>query len=363
MSVDFAEVTDITIPQGEVTKIEETATGRVLWEKKVEGFPVYAIGSKAKTWSNNAVPDAYGFYKLDMPDAIQLVRLSSSSFGAKIKNGSWYVCEVSSDLFDALRISSFTAPLPTELPISDIVNLSGGACVYNNITYRYMFYTTKDETYYMGKRTITSSGSTSYSYTKFSNVKLQQKIFSTGYAYVRENALFFNGSPAGGVMVDTDRIKSVCGEMLIQGAYYLTYGGELYKVTNNENTRIFPEAGKIIGCWITDGSSNSGIRMFIATETQGLYAKGYNYSYSLGLPLKENYNDFTKTYNGLVKKVTGNPNRSFLLTYDGDLYHTGLSQSGITDTHEVFTRIHPEHKYEDIEYIPEDNTLVVMIKE
>ncbi|MBR0034477.1 MAG: hypothetical protein IJP54_02265 [Synergistaceae bacterium] len=34
MSVEFANVTDITIPQGEVTKIEETSTGRVLWEKK-----------------------------------------------------------------------------------------------------------------------------------------------------------------------------------------------------------------------------------------------------------------------------------------------------------------------------------------
>ena len=34
MSVAFANVTDITIPQGNVTKITETATGRVLWEKK-----------------------------------------------------------------------------------------------------------------------------------------------------------------------------------------------------------------------------------------------------------------------------------------------------------------------------------------
>lgn len=34
MSVNFANVTDITIPQGNVIKIHETNTGRVLWEKK-----------------------------------------------------------------------------------------------------------------------------------------------------------------------------------------------------------------------------------------------------------------------------------------------------------------------------------------
>ena len=34
MSVTFANVIDITIPQGSVTKIAETSTGRVLWEKK-----------------------------------------------------------------------------------------------------------------------------------------------------------------------------------------------------------------------------------------------------------------------------------------------------------------------------------------
>ena len=34
MSLEFANVTDIAIPQGDVTKIAETATGRVLWEKK-----------------------------------------------------------------------------------------------------------------------------------------------------------------------------------------------------------------------------------------------------------------------------------------------------------------------------------------
>ena len=37
MSVIFADVTDITIPEGSVTKIEETSgLKRVLWEKKTE---------------------------------------------------------------------------------------------------------------------------------------------------------------------------------------------------------------------------------------------------------------------------------------------------------------------------------------
>ena len=36
MSVEFANVTDITIPEGSVAKIEETSTKRVLWQKNIE---------------------------------------------------------------------------------------------------------------------------------------------------------------------------------------------------------------------------------------------------------------------------------------------------------------------------------------
>ena len=32
--MDFANVTDISIPEGNVIKIHETNSGRVLWEKK-----------------------------------------------------------------------------------------------------------------------------------------------------------------------------------------------------------------------------------------------------------------------------------------------------------------------------------------
>lgn len=34
MPVEFVNVTDVRIPSGDVTKITETNTGRVLWEKK-----------------------------------------------------------------------------------------------------------------------------------------------------------------------------------------------------------------------------------------------------------------------------------------------------------------------------------------
>ena len=48
--MNFAGVTDIVIPQGEVIKIHETATGRVLWEK-ASGIEInphwYKINSSA----------------------------------------------------------------------------------------------------------------------------------------------------------------------------------------------------------------------------------------------------------------------------------------------------------------------------
>ena len=47
MSVNFTNVTDITIPQGNVIKIHETNTGRVLWEKKSDFYinPSWAKGN------------------------------------------------------------------------------------------------------------------------------------------------------------------------------------------------------------------------------------------------------------------------------------------------------------------------------
>ena len=37
--MNFANVTDIKIPEGNVTKIEETSTGRVLWQKIIASYP------------------------------------------------------------------------------------------------------------------------------------------------------------------------------------------------------------------------------------------------------------------------------------------------------------------------------------
>ncbi len=40
--IDFSQVTDVTIPEGDVIKITETSSGRVLWEKKGEEDEIYS---------------------------------------------------------------------------------------------------------------------------------------------------------------------------------------------------------------------------------------------------------------------------------------------------------------------------------
>ncbi|MBR0253637.1 MAG: hypothetical protein IJQ57_09840, partial [Synergistaceae bacterium] len=38
MAVSFASVTDVKIPQGNVVKIHEAGSGRVLWQKNTSGY-------------------------------------------------------------------------------------------------------------------------------------------------------------------------------------------------------------------------------------------------------------------------------------------------------------------------------------
>lgn len=66
-----------------------TATKDVMIEVEGKAYPVYAIGSRAKTWSNNSEPDGYGFRKLDMPEAYMLKNLFWG-FQARTAGGEFY---------------------------------------------------------------------------------------------------------------------------------------------------------------------------------------------------------------------------------------------------------------------------------
>ena len=57
--MDFSEITEVTIPQGNVEKIEETNGGRVLWENvKVKlNTPKWAVYASNLTHTNNGVAE------------------------------------------------------------------------------------------------------------------------------------------------------------------------------------------------------------------------------------------------------------------------------------------------------------------
>ena len=65
MSVTFANVSAVNIPQGDVSKITETTSGRVLWEKQATGYPRYfmlaetTIGKFATVFRNYYAPPTY----------------------------------------------------------------------------------------------------------------------------------------------------------------------------------------------------------------------------------------------------------------------------------------------------------------
>ena len=94
----FADVKDIVIPQGNVIKIHETASGRVLWEKKKEEEKKPDFISKNELFSNNQT-FSYLYDNTATANEESTV-YDHSEIHNNIMNGCLYVC-------DSLRLAGY----------------------------------------------------------------------------------------------------------------------------------------------------------------------------------------------------------------------------------------------------------------
>ena len=93
-------VTDVQIPEGNVIRITDKATGDILWEKAKkdiyadppvkERYPLYVIGANAETRSEGAEANSDGWRICTMPEGYRIINMEEG-FIIKTEQGT-YVC-------------------------------------------------------------------------------------------------------------------------------------------------------------------------------------------------------------------------------------------------------------------------------
>ena len=371
----------------------------------VEGraYSVYAVGSKAATWSNNAEPDEYGFRKLEMPDAYRLMS-HYGGFGARTAGKKYYCCGV----IDFLNVNSGTissvldvASSPTELKApSDIPSLKYETVAEVYIGYAKSYTWTATSTSPLKKNSILHEGYIML--VRYDSGKLQARgskvrLYTNYEASGQTRTSWINGNNLADIrevyklpdvkaptVYIADGISWLENEgSEVHSAYfsiqdsqwytrkvsdleykaeklYLAYEREtsgsnmggcssrnaLYsylssdKYLNNDNSQF--SDGKIADAWVymTNG--------YVLTDEKRLYEKQGTGVWS-----------FQGEYD-VKKLLMPSTAITFLLTKGGELYHKGSAVTGVTEAHTDFTEIYPEVYIHDMEY---DNSTLTVLKE
>ncbi|MBR1604424.1 MAG: hypothetical protein IJ667_13420 [Synergistaceae bacterium] len=390
--MDFSRVTDVTIAEGTVSKIQDTDL-TVLWQKKyAPSGSVLARGTNAAVWGANGVDTDDGVFRiLQIPKAVRLDQLTAG-FGAKItKSDAYYVCgtyDVDQTVNDAVWISAST-PLRLEdatcggndpslsilgVPIEGMSSgmvyhfwsTSTPSYHFNARSYIYVMYLLKDGGIFI-RTSIPHIWGTNYdSYPKETNTRKLLNCNAIQSAPGEGNMSWIAGD---GKVCYMGRDSS-CKEYTVSAAS-TAINSKVYATAqfmyedSNEQIKINGSAynpdifGSVKDFWTI---------AFILNEDNELYAIGTSSDGCLGLsPTGGNnggavYSVYTKVGVFDVKKIQRYGNSTFLLTNDGELYHAGVD-ANITgdDTHYEFTRVFPDYKFIDIAY--STGTLVAILEE
>ena len=371
----------------------------------MKAYPVYAIGSKAATWSENAEADANGFRKLNMPNAYKLI-FGQKGFGAKCTDGNYYACGNYDVNVQTGVDSPKTVNKPTKITVEDGSNeiaiddmRFGRIYVTNTNTtlstdYEYFLYVMKK----LKNGKITCSASPIYSYKENRNSSgtvtyhnEQSSYPSSGFSSM--NTLFFGFKlpdvrymdwqgfgflSSENTLILRARNKKSAASTWNSSEKSLDYDVKKYFVRSNKDVPILysyltngnkliptesadPEDfpyGDLKDAWCYNKMA------FAVTENNELYAKGTNSYNQLGLPNTTTYNDWEKVGNFDVKRIEMSTNKSFLLTNDGKLYFAGSAISDVVpENHSEFTQIFPDYYFQDIAYSPTGSTLIVTMEE
>ncbi|MBQ7220793.1 MAG: putative Ig domain-containing protein [Synergistaceae bacterium] len=339
-------------------------------EEDGEYGPVYAIGTKAKTWSGNAEADADGFRKLNMPDACRLVKLCTG-FAAKTDSLQWYVCGTtihgsSSAHPKPYGVTGLSPSVPVQFPVEDVVDMSSGWYrVTSSVSGSYYFaYLTSDHVSHVVLLMTANSAITSVG-----NIKKLSSGYGAGVMTIDNTGAtrYENATVRGQLAVGVS--PSQVKKLLATGMYskprmptYITTSGYLYKGAE----RVDFGGGKIRNIWGYPHGEKQ--HLFAVTEDNQLYAMGENTYHSLGLDGTETRTELELVGEWDVKTIAqGSTMDTFLLTNDGKLYHSGAAMSvydisKIVSTHESFTHIYPDKRFIDIAMYS-STTLVAILKE
>ena len=361
----------------------------------VEGraYPVYAVGSQAAEWSENAEADANGFRGLNMPDATKLLQ-HPSGFGAKTAMGKYYCCGV--DKIVASNAGSIanvlhTVNTPTELATIDGYNVDEVKLLY---LYR-KSYTSAEETtnecYLLSKiynRTqldLSISKRRHYYYSSASG-----GLTNTAWA-----AFSLHGTPS------TDIAYKLPDGFLprtewCDGLYLLENDGSTYtQISASNNTSGTPT----LNCNSGNSIGYKAIKVFGSSYRDvygtALYTNPLYKYLSADKLLNNDANNFTLgtikdawvyatkcyvyTEDGKVYEKSGKSgewtdcgsydvkklimytaSNIFVLTQDGKIYHKGTAISNVTEAHEGFTQIFPEYYFYDMAI---DSSTLTVLKE
>lgn len=304
---------------------------------------VYAIGNKADLWSEGAVPDKYGFRKLNMPKVTKLINLYKG-FAAKVADGKFWACGEKVGCL-GLDGNEIEANKPFQYPVDNIAEMlawgvSGSTTGYfvyrTNQNQAYKFYCSGSNTA-VGRRAIlketydnvirlssdevSNYNSTqcvllmcdSSSYYKRSDksttnglpfyAKKVKKLFSF---YDQEEPLFLmhNGDlwiTTAGKLNFPDKIIDVFYDSVIGSNYILTQNNELFTIQTRpkDRTEIVSQEkvfdGKVVR--IIEPSSTGAYATFLLTEDGRLFFKGWkSFASTYGITIPSDYQEFTQIF-------------------------------------------------------------------
>ena len=377
------EAGEYTVPVSVETNYgKDTKNVNIIVSGGVSAYNVYAIGSKAATWSRNATPDEYGFRGLDMPEAYELVQ-NYKGFGAITPDNKFYCCglyDMDTDKVNTIGIDNtgVFASRP-RLIEGNVCRILAGHSVYstgsasNNTSKGCSFILKAERSGKMfnlsGYTSKIFSGSTNLGYAYSNGVRLSDTVgvipedisilqltyrgysptANTGYRILDTDgrtASYYSASSTGEPQIVRETIGykalktfNISSTSLASAPLFKYLSANKYLDNTPENF----QSGGIKDAWANNKMA------YVLTDSNELYEKtGASGSWDL-----QGIYDVKKL---LMASTSG----AFILTKDGGLYYKGSAISGITGTYTQFTRMFDKYYFYDMTYDNDEKTLTVL---
>lgn len=341
--MNFANVTTIKIPNGEVLKIQETSNGRVLWQKKSIPKDISVFTNHPGVYNATNVDGLFKYIN-NLPQIQSLKRLNEYSLILRCKESDNIYCMGTNLNLRVLPGTNFpkedkVTRIPNTFNLYNDPRLIPPSCLnpdpekrIKDIAYfeddsihRYVFlrgyspqlretvYTPPmDDTRYniwefavgLSAKLQKSNNSEDMFVLLDELYKIQDGIYYTGYVFAAMSSIKYCTDMRCTYDNKVRHLKKIDYPLALDydGNVYditkATYKANVYFVLTTAITNLNVNTiGKVIDCYVSESTNFK----FLLNERFELYALGYNGKYNLGLPSPQNYN--TYTYVGTYSKL------------------------------------------------------------